>query len=108
MSNITHYDLHLGSRQDQHYKATLFQGQHLLVGINCLDPGQHQPLHDHPDADKVYFVAEGSGWFTVGQQRHIANQGAVVWVPAGVPHAVEHRAGKQLVLLVCIAPPPGQ
>lgn len=108
MSNITHYDRHLGSQVDRHYEAPLFQGQYLRVNINCLDPGQHQPLHDHPDADEVYFVAEGSGWFTIGQERHIASQGAVVWVPAGVPHAVEHRAGRQLVLVVASAPPTGR
>ena len=108
MSNFTHYDAHVGSRPDKYYKATLFQGDYAMVGLNCLEPGQVQPVHDHADADKVYVVMEGRGQFTVGDKTREAGEGEVVWAPSGVPHGVENKAEVRLVLLVGIAPPPGK
>lgn len=106
MSNITHYSKHVGARSDKHFKTTLFLGDHLMVGLNCLEPGQVQPVHDHADADKVYVVMEGRGWFIVGDEAREAGPGEIVWAAAGVPHGVENRGQARLVLLVGIAPPP--
>ena len=106
MSNFTDYRDHIGSREGKHYKATLFQGQQLMVGLNCLEPGQSQPVHDHADADKVYIVMEGNGWFTVGSETRSAGPGEVIFAPKGEPHGVENRASERLVMVVNIAPPP--
>ena len=105
MSNFKDYRAHVGSRPDKFYKDTLFQGKQLMVGINCLEPGQVQSVHDHADADKVYVVMEGVGHFTVGDERRDAKQGDVIWAPAGVPHGVENKGRERLVLLIGIAPP---
>ena len=107
MTNFTHYADHAGARADKHYKATLFQGQMLMVGLNCLEPGQAQPVHDHADADKVYVVMEGRGRFTVGEEVRAAGAGDVVFAPAGLAHGVVNDGAARLTLLVCIAPPPG-
>jgi mannose-6-phosphate isomerase-like protein (cupin superfamily) len=106
VSYRTHYREHLGSREDKHFKATLFEGLHLMVGINCLDPGQVQAVHTHAAQDKFYAVQEGSGHFSVGEERFEAGPGEIVWAPAGVEHGVENRGAARLVLMVCIAPPP--
>lgn len=106
MSAFTPYSEHLGSRADKHYKTTLFSGEQLMVGLNCLEPGQEQPVHDHADQDKVYQVLEGEGVFTVGAEERRAGAGTVVWAPAGVPHGVCNEGDERLTLLVCIAPPP--
>lgn len=108
MSNVTHFADHVGSRADKFYKATLFEGDTLMVGLNCLDARQVQPVHEHDGADKVYVVLQGVGTFEVGSNTREASEGDVVWAPAGVPHGVENKADEQLVLLVCIAPPPGK
>ena len=106
MSDFTHYREHLGARADKHYKATLFQGAQLMVGLNCLEPGQEQPVHEHAGQDKVYSVLEGEGVFTVGTEQRSVGTGAVVWAPAGVTHGVRNAGAERLTLLVCIAPPP--
>lgn len=107
MSAYAHYRDHIGSRLDKFYKDTLFEGAHLMVGINCLDSGQSQDVHEHASADKVYVVMEGSGHFEIGDESRQASQGEVIWAPAGVRHGVENRGSERLVLLVGIAPPPG-
>ena len=46
-SNITHYRDHIGASPQKFYKTTLFRGDFLMLGLNCLEPGQVQPIHDH-------------------------------------------------------------
>ncbi len=106
MSAFLNYRDHVGARADKFYKDTLFKGEHLMVGLNCLEPGQIQAVHDHAGADKMYVVLEGSGRFTVGPDSRAARSGDVVWAPAGVPHGVENNGNERLVLLVGIGPPP--
>jgi len=107
MTNFTNYREHIGTRKDKHFKDTLFQGEHLMVGINCLEAGQEQPIHQHDAADKVYIVMEGTGRFTIGEETRDVTKGEVIWAPTGVPHGVKNPARNRLVLLVGIAPPPG-
>jgi mannose-6-phosphate isomerase-like protein (cupin superfamily) len=104
MGNFTDYRTHLGSRPDKFHKATLFQSQRLMLGLNCLEPGQVQHVHEHADQDKFYFVVEGQGEFVVGEKTVALAAGGVVWAPAGVPHGVTNRGAQRLVVLMGIAP----
>lgn len=100
------YRDHEGARPDKFHKATLCQGQHLMLGLNCLEPGQSHAVHTHPDQDKIYVVMEGRGWFTVGDELREAAAGMVIWAAAGVPHGVENRDATRLSILVGMSPPP--
>jgi quercetin dioxygenase-like cupin family protein len=96
----------VGSKPDNFYKTTMFQGAHMMVGLNCLEPGQTQSAHAHEGADKFYFVLEGSGTFTIGDEERQAQAGTVVAAPAGITHGVTNSGTERLSLLVAIAPPP--
>lgn len=104
--HITDYRDHTGSSAEKFFKSTLFQSSRLLLGLNCLEPGQTQPTHTHADQDKFYFVIEGQGTCIVADEIHQAGPGMVIWAPAGVPHGVTNRGDARLVLLVGIAPAP--
>lgn len=104
--NFVAYTERVGSLPDKQFKATLFQSARLMLGLNCLEPGQAQRAHVHADQDKFYFVVEGTGEFEVGDESRAAGEGMVVWAPAGVSHGVVNRGEKRLVLLVGIAPFP--
>ena len=97
---------HAGKRPDKFYKATLFRGEALLLGVNCLEPGQAQAPHEHDGQDKFYYVTEGTGRFTVADEVTNAGPGEVVWAPAGVIHGVVNAGEGRLTLLVGIAPAP--
>ena len=86
------------------FKHTFFQSERLLAGLNCLLPGQAQPLHDHADQDKFYFVLEGAGAFTVGGETQFCTAGELILAPAGVPHGVENKSDSRLSFLTVIAP----
>lgn len=97
---------HVGAQTEKFFKTTLFRSDTLLLGLNCLEPGQTQKAHDHRDQDKFYFVVEGDGRFWLGDEQVDAASGDVVWAPAGVRHGVTNRAATRLTLLVGIAPAP--
>ncbi|HXG45386.1 MAG TPA: cupin domain-containing protein [Gemmatimonadales bacterium] len=90
---------------DRAAKADLFQGTHLLVGLNCFEPGQSQAVHAHAGADKFYLLLSGKARMQVGDQVFEAASGELIWAPAGVPHGVEE-AIERTVMLVAIAPAP--
>ncbi len=106
MELFTDYRRHVGARADKFFKATLFESPRLMLGLNCLEPGQAQAAHDHAGQDKFYFVIEGEAEFSVGGQARPAGAGAVIWAPAGVVHGVTNTGAARLVVLVGIAPAP--
>lgn len=97
---------HTGSHAQKFFKTTLFRSDALLLGVNCLEPGQEQSPHDHADQDKFYYVVEGTGNFWLGEERIIAGPEAVIWAPAGLVHGVANEGSTRLTLLVGIAPAP--
>lgn len=97
---------HVGVREEKFYKTTLFAGEHLMLGLNCLQPGQIQKPHDHADQDKFYYVVEGTGWFWLGEEQHEATAGQLVLAPAGLIHGVENKSNQPLILFMGMAPAP--
>ena len=95
---------HAASQAEKFYKTTLWQGQHLMLGLNCLEPGQAQPLHAHAGADKFYFVLEGRATFSIGEDEKELGSGMLAVAPAGISHGVKNISNERVSLLVSIAP----
>jgi len=108
MSHFLNWHDFEGVNPEKFFKATLWQGEHVMIGLNCLEPDQTQPVHAHAGADKFYMVLNGSGTFTVGDEEKIAGPGTVVVAPAGVPHGVVNNGAERLSLLIGIAPGPAK
>ena len=87
-------------------KNALFDSPHLFYDAYCLLPGQAQKVHAHEGSDKVYYVLEGTGRFTVGDEEQDLPGGHAVIARAGEPHGVRNASGENLVLLVTMAPRP--
>ena len=87
-------------------KNALFDSQHLFYDAYCLLPGQTQKVHSHEGSDKVYYVVEGTGRFTVGEEERDLGEGHAVIARAGDPHGVRNETQENLVVLVTMAPRP--
>ena len=75
--------------------------ERLLVGLNCFEPGQAQPVHAHAGSDKFYLVLSGKAKVVVGAQARDVAAGDLVFAPAGVPHGVE-TAYERTVMLIAM------
>ena len=106
MELIKQVERYTGASVEKFYKRTLFRSDTMLLGLNCLEPGQVQKPHEHANRDKFYYVVEGSGRFWLSDQHIEATVGGVVWAPAGVVHGVANESDSRLTLFVGIAPAP--
>lgn len=95
-------------RPEKMGKADLFGGDQLFAGLNCFEPGQKHDLHAHAGQDKMYYVIEGEGLLTVGDETVWVGPGAAALARDGVPHAVENTGAGRLVVMAVMAPPPGR
>ena len=71
----------------------------MLVGLYYLAPGERHLLHHHPTEAEYYFVVEGEGLFTVGDEERRAGPGVAIMLPPGTPHAVANDGGRDLCIL---------
>lgn len=89
-------------------KMNLFETERMFTDIYCFEPGQEQNPHAHPDAEKVYFVLEGTGRFQIGGDERDLGPDQIVLAPAGEEHSVRNLSQARLVLLVFMAPNPNK
>src|SRR4051812_28834630 len=62
-------------------KATLYQSDRLLVGLNAFEPGQEHKLHAHAGMDKVYQVLAGRGVFLLDGSEEPMEAGMMLIAP---------------------------
>jgi quercetin dioxygenase-like cupin family protein len=88
-------------------KATIFESDRILVGLNAFEPGQEHALHAHAGQDKVYQVLTGSGVFLLENREIAMEPGVMLVAPEGVPHGIRNTGSGRLVVLAILAPAPG-
>ena len=87
-------------------KNGVFETERFFCDTYCFEPGQEQSPHTHGGEDKVYYVLEGKGVFTVGNDERELSAGEIVLAPAGQKHGVANRSQQRLVTLVFMTPKP--
>jgi quercetin dioxygenase-like cupin family protein len=97
---------HAVFKPDKMGKATLFESERILVGLNCFEPGQQHALHAHAGMDKVYQVLSGKGVFLLEDREIPMQPGVMLVAPEGVSHGVRNSGDEKLVLLAILAPSP--
>jgi quercetin dioxygenase-like cupin family protein len=97
---------HAVFRADKMGKATLFESERILVGLNCFEPGQQHALHAHADLDKVYQVLEGQGEFLLEGRSIPMDAGVMLVAPQGALHGIRNTGSVRMVVLAILAPNP--
>jgi len=97
---------HAVFRPEKMGKATLFESERILVGLNSFEPGQEHALHAHAGMDKVYQVVQGDGEFLLEGEEVPMSAGVVLVAPEGVPHGIRNTGTGRLVVLAILAPGP--
>jgi mannose-6-phosphate isomerase-like protein (cupin superfamily) len=87
-------------------KATLYQSDRLLVGLNAFEPGQEHKLHAHAGMDKVYQVLTGRGVFLLDGREEPMEAGMLLIAPESVPHGIRNTGSERLLVLAILAPSP--
>ncbi len=99
---------HAVYRPEKMGKATLFESERMLVGLNAFESGQEHSLHAHAGMDKLYQVLEGNGLFLLEGREVPMEPGTILVAPEGVPHGIRNTGSNRLLVLAVLAPGPRQ
>ena len=106
MSNFKTLSDSMSFSTEKMKKNGIFETERFFCDTYCFEPGQSQSPHTHAKEDKVYFVLEGRGLFTVGTDEKELGPGEIALAPAGQSHGVANQSGQRLVTLVFVTPKP--
>ena len=71
----------------------------LALGIGWMKPGEVHLLHHHEEASEFYYILEGKGTITVGDEEVKAKPGTTIYIPAGDKHKIVNDGKGELVVL---------
>ena len=67
-----------------------------------LPPGATVPPHHHEVLEEIYYIVEGSGLMTVGDEQHEVGAGDAVYIPRQHRHTLTNTGSTPMrILLVC-------
>ncbi len=81
----------------------LMDGARLTLGICEILPGQHNPLHYHPNCEEVLFVTAGRGRHRLGDEVVELSSGMTLRIPAGIAHGLENMGGEPLKCVIAFS-----
>jgi quercetin dioxygenase-like cupin family protein len=80
----------------RHVKKNVLQTRNFNIVLVCLESGQEIPTR--PELyDACFYVVEGNGTFTVGNEKVKLSRGNIVFAPANVPRGI--KSTERLVVL---------
>ena len=91
---------------DKMAKIALATTDRCQLDLYCVAAGQSQKAHTHDDQDKIYYVLEGIGRFTLGEAEQRLSAGEALVAAAGIPHGLVNDGPEPLLVLVVVTPPP--
>ena len=97
---------HVKMAADRMARISLASTERSQLDLYCVAAGQSQRVHTHDAQDKVYYVIEGAGRFTLGGEEHRLGAGEALVAAAGVEHGLVNDGPEPLLVLVMVAPPP--
>ncbi len=97
---------HVKLAADKMAKVGLHTTARTQLDLYCVAPGQSQKPHSHDAQDKIYYVLEGSGRFSLGGAEERLAAGEALVAPAGVEHGLVNDGTAPMLVLVVVAPPP--
>ena len=97
---------HVKLQADRMARIALATTERAQLDLYCVAPGQAQRPHTHGDQDKIYYVLQGRGRFTVGAETQTLEAGDATLARAGVEHGLLNEGTAPLLVLVVVTPPP--
>ena len=97
---------HVKFAPDKMARIALATTDRSQLDLYCVAPGQSQRAHTHDAQDKIYYVLEGAGRFSLGGEEARLSAGEALVARAGVEHGLVNDGAAPLLILVVVTPPP--
>ena len=105
IKDITAYVTRDGSeiRELMHPAAQGNKAQSLAEAI--VKQGQQTHLHQHHNSEELYFITNGKGYMTLGEEQFDVIVGDTICIPPGIPHCIKN-IGTEALHILCMCSPP--
>lgn len=87
-------------------KRQIFNTESLQFGIYCLEPGQINPLHQHPQSSEICYFIQGTGEVVIGEQTAVVQPGVFVHILENIRHEIRNTGAEQMLIVVAQSPLP--
>ena len=67
--------------------------------------GSKTLLHKHHKSEEIYYILEGKGLMTLGNEKFEVKKGDTILIPPETPHKIENIGDVPLKILCCSFPP---
>ncbi len=84
---------------EKRVRKKLLQCDGLVSEMVCYEPGQETVPHHHPRQDEIFYIVEGQGTITIGDESVEVSATSVVFAPRDIPHAIAAAPDSRLVIL---------
>ena len=97
--------------QNNHFRRTLWTGNHLQITLMNINPGEEIGLEIHPTIDQFLRIEEGEGLVRMGNREEQINfeksvtENDAIIIPAGKWHNVKNTGNRPLKVYSIYAPP---
>ena len=105
IKDITAYVTRDGSeiRELMHPAAHGNKAQSLAEAI--VEQGEQTHLHQHHNSEELYFITNGKGYMTLGEEQFDVIVGDTICIPPGTPHCIKN-IGTEALHILCMCSPP--
>jgi mannose-6-phosphate isomerase-like protein (cupin superfamily) len=91
---------------DAYMKKTPLDTDKFVFNTFYFSPRQILPFHKHPATDELFYIVDGVGQFTLGNENVMVGPGTTVYGPANVYHGLINHGNKELVVISVQSPKP--
>lgn len=93
------------TKENKNYREALVTGAYSQLVLMSIPVKQEIGEEIHDSIDQIFFVVDGDGEATVGDETFGFDEHDVVFVPAGVKHNIKNVGSKDLKLFTIYSPP---
>jgi mannose-6-phosphate isomerase-like protein (cupin superfamily) len=87
-------------------RRRIFATDSVQFNIYCLEPGQSNPLHKHPQSDEICYFVQGSGDVIIGDEIAAVQSGTTVHIPKDVGHEIRNIGTERMIVVPAQSPLP--
>lgn len=93
-------------KKDERVSRKVVDNDNVLIHFHFYSPNSEVQLHRHADSVDIYYVVEGEGLVTIGDEERVLRKGDMVAIPKNTVHGVINPYKRPLIMLDILAPKP--
>ncbi|HEY9618836.1 MAG TPA: cupin domain-containing protein [Crinalium sp.] len=87
-------------------RRRIFSTDSMQFNVYCIEPGQSNPLHKHPNSDEICYFVQGTGDVIIGDEIAAVSPGVSVHIPKGVGHEILNTGTERMIVVLAQSPLP--